>query len=98
MLLEIGIIAAGIPAGWLFRGCKPARVAADKTLIWSVRILLFLLGLSMGADAELLAGLGSLGTRAAVICLLAVAGSVAAGRLLERRLWPEKEPGRKNAA
>jgi uncharacterized membrane protein YbjE (DUF340 family) len=97
MLLEIGIIAAGVPAGWLLRRRGPVRIAADKTLTWSVRILLFLLGLSLGSDEELLAGLDSLGARAALICLLSVAGSMTVGRLLERRMDLEEKPREEGA-
>ncbi len=82
MLLEIGIIAAGIPVGWLLRRNRKAQALTGRALTWSVWILLFLLGFALGGDERLLAQLDSLGVRAVTISLLSVAGSLLAARLL----------------
>lgn len=78
MLLEMGLIAAGIPAGWLLRRRRAAREGVDRILTWAVRILLFLLGLSLGTDAEFLSRIEELGLQAVVISTLCMAGCLTA--------------------
>lgn len=86
MLMEVGLIAAGIPVGWLLRKHEKAQQVVAASLTWTVRIMLFLLGFALGGNAELLAQISSLGLRALVISLLAVAGSMFLGRLISRSL------------
>ena len=86
MLLEIGLIAAGIPAGYVLRRKEKARVAVTRLLTWAVWALLFMLGLALGSDSALLEQLSRLGARAAVISVLSVAGSLVAARLVGRCL------------
>lgn len=86
MLLEMGLIVAGIPAGWLLRRNKRARALVGRTLTWAVWALLFMLGLSLGSDSALLEQISRLGVRAAVISSLSVGGCLVCARLLSRWL------------
>lgn len=86
MILEMGLIVAGIPAGWLLRKNAKAQAAVGQVLTWAVRILLFLLGLSLGSNMELLHQFNTLGLRAALISTLSLAGSLVCARLLGRFL------------
>jgi len=93
MLLEMGLIAGGIPVGWLLRRQEIARKAVGHLLTWTVRVLLFLMGLALGVDTQLLSRIRELGLQAAVISLLALAGSLAAAWLLGRFLRLEAADG-----
>lgn len=90
MLLEMGIIVAGIPAGWMLRKSDRAKSAVGRVLTWAVWALLFLLGLALGSDDELLRQISSLGLRAAVISTLSVVGCLVFARLLGRFLDLDK--------
>ena len=48
MLLEMGLIVAGIPAGWLLRRNDKAKALVGRALTWAVWALLFMLGLALG--------------------------------------------------
>ena len=74
MLLEMGLIAGGIPAGWLLRRRSLVVKLANTALGWTVRIMLFFLGLSLGLDDTLLSQLQSLGLYAAFISSFSIAG------------------------
>ena len=59
---------------------------ADRLTMGSICLLLFVLGLSVGASQEVVAHIGALGVQAAILSLGAIAGSVLAVQLLN--LWP----------
>lgn len=94
MLAEIGLIAGGIPAGWLTRRSEAVVKVVNRCLGWTVRAMLFLLGLSIGGNDELLAQMEKFGLCAAVISSLSVLGCLAAARLLGRYVFPEYAPCR----
>lgn len=98
MLLEMGIIVAGIPAGWLLRKSDRAKSAVGRVLTWAVWALLFLLGLALGSDDELLRQISRLGLRAAVISTLSVVGCLVFARLLGRFLDLDKNREAKTPA
>ena len=93
MLLEMGLIAGGIPAGWLLRRNAPVVKWANTALGWTVRIMLFFLGLSLGLDDALIGQLRSLGLYAALISTFSVTGCFLAARLLGRYVFPEYAGG-----
>ena len=86
MLLEMGIIGAGIPAGWVLRHHEGAKAVVGRVLTWAVWALLFLLGLSLGSDDVLLEQISRLGARAVIISSLSVLGCLISARLIGRRL------------
>ena len=63
------------------RGFPPPQEAPRLT--WSVRILLLLLGLALGADDRLMSQMDTIGARGIFISLCCVAGSLIGARLLE---------------
>ncbi len=83
MLLEVGIIAAGVPVGWALRKRRALVRLTDTVMTWSIRFLLLFLGLGLGGNELLMSQIESLGTRGAVIALAAVFGSLGAARILE---------------
>ncbi len=97
MLLEIGLIAGGVPAGWLLRENESAVRSVNTFLGWTVRAMLFLLGLALGLDDALIGQLESLGLYAAVISSFSVAGCFVAARLLGRYVFTEYAPQKAEA-
>ncbi len=92
MRFEVGLIAAGVPVGFLLRKKKWALRGVDKLLTWSVRLLLFFLGLSLGADEALLDKIDILGVRAVAVSACAVLGSMVAVWLVRGWLyWEDKQ-------
>ena len=83
MIAEIGCLVLGVPLGYALRN-KPGIIhLTDQTLTWSVRILLFLLGLALGANDDLMSRLDTLGIRGGVISVCCVVGSLIGVRFLE---------------
>ena len=88
MITEIACIAVGIPLGYAVRK-KPSVIRFVGTLTtWSIYALLFLLGLSLGANDEVFLRAPELGARSLVISLCALFGSVLAAWGVAR-LLPE---------
>lgn len=88
MLRIVCILLAGIGVGYLFRNRKALR-QAEKAPQLLVPVLLFVFGVSIGANRELIDNLGRFGWQAAVIACFGVVGSLLAGyaatRLMERK-------------
>lgn len=74
MLIVFAVLVGGILTGRLLYGRRLAFVSPLITLI--IWLLLFLLGVEVGADPAVVGGLATLGVTAFVICTLAVAGSI----------------------
>ncbi len=78
MFTVIAIMFAGIAAGYLFRNFEQLR-HTGKLITVSIILLLFLLGVSVGANKEVVNNLGTLGLQALLIAIAGTAGSVLAG-------------------
>ena len=89
MLIIIGFFVGGIVLGRLLRSRQQVIKAADRFTMWAVFLLLFVLGVSVGVNQQVLANIGSLGLKAGVLSLGAVVGSIAAVQLLN--LWPVRD-------
>ena len=87
MLVIVLFFLAGIALGRLLRGRHGVIGLTDRLTMGSVYILLFVLGLSVGTNQEVLSHIGTLGVQAAILAVGAIAGSVLAVQLLN--LWPE---------
>ena len=84
MFIVVIFIFAGIALGRLLRGRQTAWLSRLLTvLIW---LLLFLLGLEVGSNRQLIASLPTLGAEAAVIALMATPGSCIAAYALWRNI------------
>lgn len=67
-------MVAGILLGYLLRGKNLKSV--PKLINVAILLLLFLLGITVGADREIMDNLGTIGKDALLIALACVAGSV----------------------
>lgn len=79
MFILISILFLGIVFGYLLRK-KPLPVSqAITALVW---LLLFLLGVEVGSNPQLVEGIVRLGTDAVVLSVLGTLGSLIAARML----------------
>lgn len=84
-MIEILIImSAGILTGFLLRGRQRIIFFIEKTTGFSIYILLFLLGISVGTNDKVISNFGLIGLNAIVIALASVAGSVILSFILYR--------------
>ena len=80
MFIVLAFMFVGIVAGYLFRSRKiRLQNGLILTLIW---VLLFLLGLEVGMNDNVVRKFASLGLEAAVIAVAATLGSVVAAKIL----------------
>lgn len=78
MFTVIIIMFCGIALGYLFR--KDSRLQqTGKPIIITIVLLLFLMGVSVGANKAIVDNLGTLGIQALLIALAGTTGSVLAG-------------------
>jgi peptidoglycan/LPS O-acetylase OafA/YrhL len=68
-------LIGGIAAGYLVRNRR--QVKLEKASIIIVVVLIFCLGFGIGSDNALLAAMPTVGVQALLICVLAVAFSIA---------------------
>lgn len=78
MYIILVLMALGFLVGVLIRNNQKIVYGVDKAILFSIFMLLFFLGLSIGGDKLLIASLPSLGFNAFLITIGGVAGSVVA--------------------
>lgn len=89
MFTIIGLMLTGMLLGFLLRKQKLSGIHKIITvLIW---LLLFLLGIDVGGNQEIINGLHTIGMEAIVITLAAVLGSVTAAWALWYVLYKRKK-------
>lgn len=80
MLIVFGVLIGGIIFGVFLR--KVNLKFLPKAIMIIIWILLFILGIEVGSNPEVVRNLGTLGVRAFLITLAALAGSILCGYLL----------------
>ncbi len=74
--IVIALFAIGIAIGWLLRDKEKARKGVDAAVTWAVYLLLFLLGISVGINKDIINNFTRIGYQAFWLTFGAVAGSV----------------------
>lgn len=82
MIAVILFFAVGILLGHVLRHRSKTIALADSLTMWTIYLLLFVLGLSVGINRQILQNIGSLGFQAAVLAAAAIVGSVLASQLV----------------
>lgn len=77
MFIVIGIMFGGIALGYLFRR-KTILHTLGKPINYTIYLLLFLLGISVGGNPEIIRNLPSLGGQALLLAFAGTLGSVLA--------------------
>lgn len=81
MLAVAIIMGAGMLLGFLLKARKKTVVVNDRLIGYAIYLLLFLLGVSIGSNQEIMSALSTLGLVALVVAVGAVSGSVVMGWL-----------------
>lgn len=76
MIEIIALMLTGMLLGYLLRNKRRFVRLLERGIIWSIFLLLFLLGLAIGTNDQLMAELPVLGGRALMLSIGGIAGSV----------------------
>lgn len=91
MIKIIIIMCAGIFTGTLLKEKKSMLTFVDRLTLASIYLLLFLLGLSVGTDENIIRNFPNIGFTAVLLTLGAIAGSVILSWILYLSLFRKKE-------
>lgn len=83
MIVTIGILLAGFLFGLLLK--RRVKLPTSAITMASICLLLFILGLEIGGNDELLGNLPTMGLTALIVTVLAVLGSVVLARLFTKK-------------
>jgi len=87
----LGILIIGITLGFIFRKMEKLIKLSNKLLIWSIYLLLFLLGISIGTNDEIIRNFPTTGLKALVLTFAGVLGSCLVSLLIYKIYFVEKE-------
>jgi Membrane protein of unknown function (DUF340). len=90
MFIVIGIMFGGIAIGYLLRKLAILQ-KVGKPISYTICLLLFLLGVSVGSNREIIMNLPSLGGQALLLATAGTLGSVLAGWLVYTFFFKKKE-------
>ena len=91
MFTIIGLMFSGILVGWLTKKINLSAIHPLITgLIW---ILLFLLGIEVGSNEEIINGLHTLGLEAVLLTLGGTLGSVICAWILWKMIYQQPKEG-----
>lgn len=88
MLIVIGLMFLGVLLGYRFRGREWKNL--QGLISGAIFLLLFLLGITVGANNDIMANLDSIGLESFVITLAAVGGSVLCAWIVYKFLFHER--------
>ncbi len=76
MLFILALLCGGILTGRLLKRKREIIRTFDRLTTWSIYLLLFLMGVSIGTNKEIIANLSSLGLKALIIAAFSLGGSI----------------------
>ncbi len=91
MITVIAIMFAGILFGYLIRSKSLLIKINDKLIMYAIYLLLFILGISIGANEIIMKNLPTLGLKALAITLGGVLGSIGLAWFTFVRFFKTKE-------
>ena len=91
MFTVVIIMAAGMLAGYLLRRQKKLISLSEKLVMWAIYLLLFLLGVAIGVNDQILERFADLGLLALAITFGGVAGSIFMGWVVFSVFFREKK-------
>ena len=84
-------LAAGVVVGYLSRSKTTFLTAVGSAAMWSLYLLIFLLGISVGANDAAIRSLGHLGWQAFVLCAGGIVGSILVSCVVSRMFFGSAE-------
>jgi len=91
MFTVVIIMAAGMLAGYLLRKHKKLISLSEKLVMWAIYLLLFLLGVAIGLNDQILERFADLGLLAMAVTIGGVAGSIFMGWIVFSVFFIEKK-------
>lgn len=91
MITILLIMSAGIFFGFFIRERQRLIFIIEKTTGFSIYILLFLLGISVGTNDKVISGFDRIGLNAIVIALSSVSGSILLSSILYKLAFSRKD-------
>ncbi|MBN2173939.1 MAG: LysO family transporter [Bacteroidales bacterium] len=91
MLIVLGLMTIGIIAGFAVRNFGKIVRAVEPLINAAIFILLFLLGVSVGANKTIINNLDTLGTQAILLAFGAVFGSIVVAFFTYKFFFKPKE-------
>jgi len=89
MFTVIGFMFGGVAIGYFFRKV-PILQKIGKSISFTILLLLFLLGISVGSNNNIIANLPTLGWQAFLIAFAATTGSVLGGWIVYHFFFKDK--------
>ena len=83
MFTVIFVILSGVVVGYIFKNVSFLQ-KIEKSISWTIFLLLFVLGLSIGSNPLIVENLWSFGWQAIVFALLTITGSLLASLMVFR--------------
>ncbi|MCB8994302.1 MAG: LysO family transporter [Bacteroidales bacterium] len=91
MWIILILLCLGTIAGFIFSKVKGFNRLSEKAGSWSVYLLLFSMGLSVGTKPEIMRNLSDIGFSAFLLSIFAIAGSVLLSFLLYHYVFRKNE-------
>ncbi len=91
MINVIAFFVTGAFLGFLLRKQKKIIGNIDRITNWTVYLLLFLLGLSVGANRTIIRNIGKIGIQALILALGAIAGSIVLSFVISKLLLKDRK-------
>ena len=91
MFTVVIIMAAGMLTGFLLRKRKKLISSSEKLVMWAIYLLLFLLGVAIGVNDQILERFAELGFQALAITLGGIAGSIFMGWIVFSVFFRDKK-------
>ena len=92
MLTILILMACGIIMGMMLRHHERVLVLVDKIILWSIFLLLFLMGVSIGSNTSVIQRLTSLGWQAVLLSTGGILGSILLVCLMRKILTANNKP------
>ncbi|MBN2514948.1 MAG: LysO family transporter [Deltaproteobacteria bacterium] len=84
MIVILTVLTGGIILGFLMRNHEMMIRIADRIMSWSIYLLLFLLGISVGVNETIIRNIHTIGVRALVLTAGGILGSVIVSYIVSR--------------
>jgi len=91
MITVVAIMTAGIVLGYFLRNKTRLIKINDKLITWAIYLLLFILGVGIGANEIIMKSLPTLGLKALAITIGGVVGSIILAWLTYIKFFKSKE-------
>ena len=88
------VMLSGVLIGYILRNIRAIPALVSKINIYIIFLLLFVMGLSVGSNTQVIQGLGTLGLLGIAISVVSIAGSVFLSWIVYRHLFKKEDDQR----